>query len=141
MGRQHDGALPFFTRVLFVRTRRRSTNGKLLHQLCVGKDLCPRCLVLFSNCVSNQIDYRLHDPLAIDGRCSCNAPAESLERNSISNCAAGLLSDSSVHRWNEHWRPSHSASLRILVSTDPVSYTHLRAHETPEHLVCRLLLE
>src|SRR5678815_3712253 len=22
---------------------------------------------------------------------------------------------------------------------DPVSYTHLRAHETPEHLVCRLL--
>eukprot|EP00658_Telonema_sp_P-2_P036342 TRINITY_DN26311_c0_g1_i1.p1 TRINITY_DN26311_c0_g1~~TRINITY_DN26311_c0_g1_i1.p1 ORF type:complete len:109 (-),score=5.28 TRINITY_DN26311_c0_g1_i1:5-331(-) len=35
-----------------------------------------------------------------------------------------------------------------VVSQDPchlvspaVSYTHLRAHETPEHLVCRLLLE
>src|SRR5678816_3636130 len=28
-----------------------------------------------------------------------------------------------------------------LVGTDSVSYTHLRAHETPEHLVCRLLLE
>src|SRR5678815_5951856 len=27
-----------------------------------------------------------------------------------------------------------------LTSTLPVSYTHLRAHETPEHLVCRLLL-
>ena len=27
------------------------------------------------------------------------------------------------------------------VSQNPVSYTHLRAHETPEHLVCRLLLE
>eukprot|EP00658_Telonema_sp_P-2_P004968 TRINITY_DN11858_c0_g1_i1.p2 TRINITY_DN11858_c0_g1~~TRINITY_DN11858_c0_g1_i1.p2 ORF type:complete len:256 (-),score=63.34 TRINITY_DN11858_c0_g1_i1:100-867(-) len=27
------------------------------------------------------------------------------------------------------------------ISPDPVSYTHLRAHETPEHLVCRLLLE
>ena len=26
-------------------------------------------------------------------------------------------------------------------SSKPVSYTHLRAHETPEHLVCRLLLE
>src|SRR5678815_5710423 len=26
-------------------------------------------------------------------------------------------------------------------SITPVSYTHLRAHETPEHLVCRLLLE
>src|SRR5678815_387139 len=24
---------------------------------------------------------------------------------------------------------------------ETVSYTHLRAHETPEHLVCRLLLE
>ena len=24
--------------------------------------------------------------------------------------------------------------------TTAVSYTHLRAHETPEHLVCRLLL-
>eukprot|EP00658_Telonema_sp_P-2_P027583 TRINITY_DN21281_c0_g1_i1.p1 TRINITY_DN21281_c0_g1~~TRINITY_DN21281_c0_g1_i1.p1 ORF type:complete len:153 (+),score=25.46 TRINITY_DN21281_c0_g1_i1:338-796(+) len=36
----------------------------------------------------------------------------------------------------------------VVCSTDngaptegPVSYTHLRAHETPEHLVCRLLLE
>src|SRR5678815_3483689 len=27
------------------------------------------------------------------------------------------------------------------ISMHPVSYTHLRAHETPEHLVCRLLLE
>src|SRR5678815_673943 len=27
------------------------------------------------------------------------------------------------------------------VNYEPVSYTHLRAHETPEHLVCRLLLE
>ncbi len=28
-----------------------------------------------------------------------------------------------------------------LLYTIAVSYTHLRAHETPEHLVCRLLLE
>src|SRR5678815_2429179 len=27
---------------------------------------------------------------------------------------------------------------RALYLIDPVSYTHLRAHETPEHLVCRL---
>src|SRR5674536_280409 len=26
------------------------------------------------------------------------------------------------------------------VAYGPLSYTHLRAHETPEHLVCRLLL-
>src|SRR5674536_55674 len=31
--------------------------------------------------------------------------------------------------------------LRLARHTTPVSYTHLRAHETPEHLVCRLLLE
>eukprot|EP00658_Telonema_sp_P-2_P070545 TRINITY_DN60012_c0_g1_i1.p1 TRINITY_DN60012_c0_g1~~TRINITY_DN60012_c0_g1_i1.p1 ORF type:complete len:461 (-),score=77.19 TRINITY_DN60012_c0_g1_i1:6-1388(-) len=30
---------------------------------------------------------------------------------------------------------------RIPACIRPVSYTHLRAHETPEHLVCRLLLE
>ena len=24
--------------------------------------------------------------------------------------------------------------------SDPVSYTHLRAHETPEHLGCRVVL-
>ncbi|CZR85196.1 hypothetical protein CDFC105_30021 [Clostridioides difficile] len=29
----------------------------------------------------------------------------------------------------------------IRVYNTAVSYTHLRAHETPEHLVCRLLLE
>ena len=29
----------------------------------------------------------------------------------------------------------------IEASAKTVSYTHLRAHETPEHLVCRLLLE
>src|SRR5674536_152706 len=27
------------------------------------------------------------------------------------------------------------------IGPESVSYTHLRAHETPEHLVCRLLLE
>src|SRR5678815_6020400 len=29
-------------------------------------------------------------------------------------------------------------ALAIKRSIGPVSYTHLRAHETPEHLVCRL---
>ena len=29
----------------------------------------------------------------------------------------------------------------ILIYVGPVSYTHLRAHETSLHLVCRLLLE
>eukprot|EP00658_Telonema_sp_P-2_P062363 TRINITY_DN51024_c0_g1_i1.p1 TRINITY_DN51024_c0_g1~~TRINITY_DN51024_c0_g1_i1.p1 ORF type:complete len:135 (+),score=34.41 TRINITY_DN51024_c0_g1_i1:105-509(+) len=32
-------------------------------------------------------------------------------------------------------------ALEQLMQIVAVSYTHLRAHETPEHLVCRLLLE
>src|SRR5678815_1532619 len=32
-----------------------------------------------------------------------------------------------------HWYPASSET------PGTVSYTHLRAHETPEHLVCRLL--
>src|SRR5678816_1771804 len=33
-------------------------------------------------------------------------------------------------------------NLKVAKGSFPtVSYTHLRAHETPEHLVCRLLLE
>src|SRR5678816_4882834 len=35
-----------------------------------------------------------------------------------------------------HWDPAQTTKTMA-----PVSYTHLRAHETPEHLVCRLLLE
>src|SRR5678815_5234681 len=34
-----------------------------------------------------------------------------------------------------------ASELRGRFHLAPVSYTHLRAHETPEHLVCRLLLE
>src|SRR5678816_628951 len=35
----------------------------------------------------------------------------------------------------------HFAGRLHLLGRGEVSYTHLRAHETPEHLVCRLLLE
>src|SRR5674536_289826 len=33
------------------------------------------------------------------------------------------------------------ATRHLFLGLSAVSYTHLRAHETPEHLVCRLLLE
>eukprot|EP00658_Telonema_sp_P-2_P013994 TRINITY_DN15307_c0_g1_i1.p1 TRINITY_DN15307_c0_g1~~TRINITY_DN15307_c0_g1_i1.p1 ORF type:complete len:113 (-),score=25.30 TRINITY_DN15307_c0_g1_i1:22-360(-) len=36
---------------------------------------------------------------------------------------------------------SFNKEIVALIHMMPVSYTHLRAHETPEHLVCRLLLE
>src|SRR5678816_4138941 len=46
------------------------------------------------------------------------------------------------HRRHEKFTPAFYVELLLnLVSSQPyatVSYTHLRAHETPEHLVCRL---
>src|SRR5678815_758372 len=37
---------------------------------------------------------------------------------------------------------AHSQLIALpIIPIYAVSYTHLRAHETPEHLVCRLLLE
>src|SRR5678815_3015130 len=45
-----------------------------------------------------------------------------------------------VHKDNEDQvRANADSNWRL--DSDAVSYTHLRAHETPEHLVCRLLLE
>src|SRR5678815_262747 len=38
---------------------------------------------------------------------------------------------------HDDWWSSMSMA-GVLNVLDPVSYTHLRAHETPEHLVCRL---
>src|SRR5674536_242891 len=57
-----------------------------------------------------------------------------------------------VHQVNVSWaRPGSGFTLlfeALLITfatampvAKAVSYTHLRAHETPEHLVCRLLLE
>eukprot|EP00658_Telonema_sp_P-2_P062887 TRINITY_DN51552_c0_g1_i1.p1 TRINITY_DN51552_c0_g1~~TRINITY_DN51552_c0_g1_i1.p1 ORF type:complete len:131 (-),score=19.73 TRINITY_DN51552_c0_g1_i1:8-400(-) len=40
-----------------------------------------------------------------------------------------------------HRRPKAPGQRMIVAKVIAVSYTHLRAHETPEHLVCRLLLE
>src|SRR5678816_3860131 len=43
--------------------------------------------------------------------------------------------------WHAHRRPMYERVVDVPRLTGSVSYTHLRAHETPEHLVCRLLLE
>eukprot|EP00658_Telonema_sp_P-2_P012880 TRINITY_DN14901_c0_g1_i3.p1 TRINITY_DN14901_c0_g1~~TRINITY_DN14901_c0_g1_i3.p1 ORF type:complete len:154 (+),score=44.56 TRINITY_DN14901_c0_g1_i3:75-536(+) len=56
------------------------------------------------------------------------------------------FADEWANKWMMHYRwyaktskpDAATYSRRIAVA---VSYTHLRAHETPEHLVCRLLLE
>ena len=40
-----------------------------------------------------------------------------------------------------HLEPAERSLVVALRGVDPVSYTHLRAHETVLDLVCRLLLE
>ena len=39
------------------------------------------------------------------------------------------------------YTPQGKQIIDVISGVSAVSYTHLRAHETPEHLVCRLLLE
>src|SRR5674536_391012 len=57
-------------------------------------------------------------------------------------CPPSMVNDGSLDYFK-----AHGFSVVYLVVPDTgtyqaaVSYTHLRAHETPEHLVCRLLLE
>eukprot|EP00658_Telonema_sp_P-2_P024972 TRINITY_DN20049_c0_g1_i1.p1 TRINITY_DN20049_c0_g1~~TRINITY_DN20049_c0_g1_i1.p1 ORF type:complete len:155 (+),score=37.00 TRINITY_DN20049_c0_g1_i1:174-638(+) len=55
---------------------------------------------------------------------------------SISREALWELEDKALSRYKRTRRQAV-----VLPCGVPVSYTHLRAHETPEHLVCRLLLE
>src|SRR5678815_6092578 len=54
-----------------------------------------------------------------------------------------LIYSSETMVWNKRYRSKVQCvqmdNLRGMLGA--VSYTHLRAHETPEHLVCRLLLE
>src|SRR5678815_4340087 len=100
----------------------------------------------------------MHKPVRISKSLSwITGPA--MERSSISEAVNPRYDcwkcphPTPVQEWREmpeHTRPKVT-TLRFSTATTcgflgrwrclpPVSYTHLRAHETPEHLVCRLLL-
>src|SRR5678815_5703080 len=67
-------------------------------------------------------------------------PAKNLPRNRVGHWD-GILRLCRPHR-DPVFLSSRLGILAILGHRcGSVSYTHLRAHETPEHLVCRLLLE
>eukprot|EP00658_Telonema_sp_P-2_P063791 TRINITY_DN5258_c0_g1_i4.p1 TRINITY_DN5258_c0_g1~~TRINITY_DN5258_c0_g1_i4.p1 ORF type:complete len:116 (-),score=8.42 TRINITY_DN5258_c0_g1_i4:70-417(-) len=95
---------------------------------------------------------------------SCIAIAKSIVRGEFvttNNPLAILLANMPIYTYLYTRLPSHSKlpispftitilgiinySLQLIYmfvyKNRSVSYTHLRAHETPEHLVCRLLLE
>src|SRR5665254_18792 len=61
-------------------------------------------------------------------------------RPSARDSQASAASSCSTPMTRAAGRRAFTATATPLARPPPVSYTHLRAHETPEHLVCRLLL-
>src|SRR5678815_4073187 len=78
--------------------------------------------------------------------CCLDIPRETQHRfcggnprpTSLDSAPAGVLREAKGGRLPDEHRRSFASPWR---AAGAVSYTHLRAHETPEHLVCRLLLE
>src|SRR5678815_3118173 len=64
---------------------------------------------------------------------------DALQVNAQMNNGLGDLRAYSADDAVRTHQPYRSNGLQQMLR-HPVSYTHLRAHETPEHLVCRLLL-
>src|SRR5678815_114045 len=77
-------------------------------------------------------------------------PTSELSNRAVELCSYG------ADYWNCHIYPLTNVQSRVtnapmcglrssrnlsIQRSTTVSYTHLRAHETPEHIVCRLLLE
>src|SRR5678815_5549048 len=61
----------------------------------------------------------------------------------VPGCNTGwfLMRSGTRTRWSRVMASASWWMKRARIICRAVSYTHLRAHETPEHLVCRLLLE
>src|SRR5678815_1889377 len=87
-------------------------------------------------------------PVLVRARCSTKAenPASYAEYNvAPGNHRSKLTAKLAGSAWTVAvfticlWHTHVTVYVSLCTST-PVSYTHLRAHETPEHLVCRLLL-
>src|SRR5664280_3545951 len=74
---------------------------------------------------------------ALEG--SCRAKDGSIPGAPISRSIALNLSSTS-HKNGPHYRPCIAEKIAKPSDCRPVSYTHLRAHETVLDLVCRLLL-
>src|SRR5665647_3980652 len=71
-------------------------------------------------------------------------PSRRTDSTSIAACCSRreqyLLTIADTKRHLQGCQRGRSQELRVACLT-PVSYTHLRAHETDSYLVCRLLLE
>src|SRR5664279_3063780 len=69
--------------------------------------------------------------------CSAGTFVEQVPGLILEWCVMGCSRTSSGPLWSRYCRPPTV----VRDTRGPVSYTHLRAHETDSYLVCRLLLE
>eukprot|EP00658_Telonema_sp_P-2_P060743 TRINITY_DN49575_c0_g1_i1.p2 TRINITY_DN49575_c0_g1~~TRINITY_DN49575_c0_g1_i1.p2 ORF type:complete len:110 (+),score=24.07 TRINITY_DN49575_c0_g1_i1:246-575(+) len=94
---------------------------------------------------TTDLDCSLNGVCGGDGECLCDAPWKD------SNDRRERCSILDVLPHPDNYVPAYGGPRTDTVfqkqnvtswgGSMAVSYTHLRAHETPEHLVCRLLLE
>eukprot|EP00658_Telonema_sp_P-2_P002690 TRINITY_DN11002_c0_g1_i3.p1 TRINITY_DN11002_c0_g1~~TRINITY_DN11002_c0_g1_i3.p1 ORF type:complete len:336 (+),score=64.85 TRINITY_DN11002_c0_g1_i3:141-1148(+) len=112
--------------------------------------LVPLCV--FADFIAHTSTPSSEGDSAPQWRISPAAVSQCIERSLINAMLLRHLDTGALFEWRTHLSSMrhrvHSASLglhgtlvRSNPTSSPVSYTHLRAHETPEHLVCRLLLE
>ena len=70
---------------------------------------------------------------------ACNLPEDSAASQELMMTAAALTVESALK--TPLATPTLANTPEVVAGGTPVSYTHLRAHETVLDLVCRLLLE
>src|SRR5678815_5934684 len=74
-------------------------------------------------------------------QCECPIQREALGRLQHAGARADACQQAGLSGSVQEAAAEADVPAIMAVAIEPVSYTHLRAHETPEHLVCRLLLE
>ena len=94
---------------------------------------------------ANKTFFDVTSPVSINFTSSLSSTSPSLPDTyqwTIFERDKGTYNESSIIPGTEHnYTCTISHPGLYGVTCNAVSYTHLRAHETPEHLVCRLLLE
>eukprot|EP00658_Telonema_sp_P-2_P056142 TRINITY_DN4462_c0_g1_i4.p1 TRINITY_DN4462_c0_g1~~TRINITY_DN4462_c0_g1_i4.p1 ORF type:complete len:181 (+),score=19.00 TRINITY_DN4462_c0_g1_i4:527-1069(+) len=99
----------------------------------------PRLLELAEPCL---LQARCHTTTLCTRSLRIGSPKTSGLRSRVDTCSPSSVLTGTCNEAVCGENALAGACLVFTVRTGtPVSYTHLRAHETPEHLVCRLLLE
>src|SRR5678815_1187785 len=96
-----------------------------------------------SKLIKGQEDYVYVWTLGVEGVGDGSDKLVTVDVHPKSKSYGKVINSVSIGSRNEAHHMGFTDDRRFLWAggLSAVSYTHLRAHETPEHLVCRLLLE